>query len=375
MAEQELSKERLIQREVDPKLYYDYEGRFIKQKLERERMQLLPRVVKPAMFSKLGWALGDPRVFERYSVAPLSALTCRFLELGPGEHTERQRLVPSQVAYIVEGGGGCVQDGESYSFSAEDVVLIPPYTATRWEAGPSGFKAWLPQVRLWHVLGLLWQEQLELQDLPEGTEPIKDGSGKLAGYRVPAGVLGLERDLEVRLGADKRRQEIFEARRSVREAPPVKTEYDWFLKRLADENRLEAESPRVIRASDRRWEDTRQGRLKFYIDRWTEVAAQALDVMATEIEPQGHTGEHRHIFEEMALVLQGRGHDTQENTQHQWEAGDIICVPPMTAHQHFNDGDEPVRLLSVWSRQLGHEFLGGIEHIKDASSWRETDAQ
>ncbi len=131
----------------------------------------------------------------------------------------------------------------------------------------------------------------------------------------------------------------------------------------------------MIRASDRRLEDTRQGRLKFYIDRWTEVAAQALDVMATEIEPQGHTGEHRHIFEEMALVLQGRGHDTQENTQHQWEAGDIICVPPMTAHQHFNDGDEPVRLLSVWSRQLGHEFLGGIEHIKDASSWRETDAQ
>ena len=165
-------------------------------------------------------------------------------------------------------------------------------------------------------------------------------------------------------------RDVFQARREVRESPPVKTEYDWFLKKLADENRLEAESPRVIRASDRDWEDTRQGRLKYYISRWTEVAAQALDVMATEIAPEGHTGEHRHIFEEMVLVLQGRGHDTQENTEHQWAAGDIICVPPMTAHRHFNDGDEPVRLLSVWSRQLGHEFLGGIEHIADASSWK-----
>src|SRR5207247_8467949 len=100
MAEKERVREGLREQEVDPKLYYDYEGRFIKQKLERERMQLLPRVVKPAMFSKLGWALGDPRVFERYSVAPLSALTCRFMDLGPGQHGDEQRLVPSQAVYI-----------------------------------------------------------------------------------------------------------------------------------------------------------------------------------------------------------------------------------------------------------------------------------
>jgi hypothetical protein len=41
----------------------------------------------------------------------------------------------------------------------------------------------------------------------------------------------------------------------------------------------------------------------------------------------------------------------------------------MTAHQHHNDGDEIARLMSVWPRQLANEFLGGIEHISDASSW------
>ena len=63
MAEKERVREGLRETEVDPKLYYDYEGRFIKQKLERERMELLPRVVKPPMFAKGGHILGDLRVF------------------------------------------------------------------------------------------------------------------------------------------------------------------------------------------------------------------------------------------------------------------------------------------------------------------------
>lgn len=59
MAERLSEKERLKELETDPKLYYDYEGRFIKQKLEQERMDHLPRVVTPAMFAKGGHALGE----------------------------------------------------------------------------------------------------------------------------------------------------------------------------------------------------------------------------------------------------------------------------------------------------------------------------
>ena len=87
------------------------------------------------------------------------------------------------------------------------------------------------------------------------------------------------------------------------------------------------------------------------------------------IEPGGHTGKHRHIFEEMIYVHEGSGHDVHEQTKYSWEAGDLICIPPMTAHQRCNDGDTPVRLLSTWPRQLAHEFLGGIEHIDDAWTW------
>ena len=372
MAELEREKEQLRQEEVDPKLYYDYEGRFIKQKLERERMDLLPRVVKPPMFARGGHSLGDLRVFERYSVAPLSALTCSFLELRAGQRTDLQRMIPAQVAYILEGRGECLQEDKSYSFEPDDVVLVPPYTAYQWVAGGDGkVRAWMPQVRLWHVLGLLWQEQFEFRSAPEGTEPILDSSGKLSGFRVPAGMLGLERDLEVRAGADTRREEVFRSRRAIEQTPPADTRYDYFLRRVAEENDLEKLGPRVIRGEDTPWEATRQGRLKFYISNWTRVAAQALDLMVMEIEPGGHTGKHRHIFEELVLVVSGKGHDVHEDTQYPWEAGDLVCIPPMTAHQHFNDRAETVRLISTWSRQLAHEFLGGIEHIGDASSWKQ----
>ena len=85
--------------------YYDYEARFIKQKREQERINILPRVIKPAMFAKGEFALGDPRVFSRYTVAPLSALTCSFVELGAGGETAPRRMIPSVIAYIVAGTG------------------------------------------------------------------------------------------------------------------------------------------------------------------------------------------------------------------------------------------------------------------------------
>jgi quercetin dioxygenase-like cupin family protein len=274
------------------------------------------------------------------------------------------------IAYIVEGSGTCVQDGQSHGFAADDVVVIPPYTMQQFIGGAQGgFRAWLPQVRLWHVLGLLWQEQFDFKTIPEGTEAIKDSSGELVGFRVPRGILGLAEDLEVRRGADGKREAVIAARRSVEQLSTGNTKYDWFLKRLVEENQVEKKGPRVIKAGHVELERTRQGKLKFYISLWTEVAARALDLMTMEIEPGGHTGKHRHIFEEMIYVHEGKGYDVHEQTKYAWEAGDVVCIPPMTAHQHFNEGDKPARLISTWSRQLAHEFLGGIEHISDASMW------
>ncbi|HEY1267667.1 MAG TPA: cupin domain-containing protein [Candidatus Binatia bacterium] len=316
---------------------YDYEARFIKQKREHERIAMLPRVIKPGMFAPGEFALGDMRVFGRYTIAPLSAVTCGFMDLKPAEQTEPRRMIPSIVAYIVSGGGQSIQEQSHFSFSTGDVVLIPPYTTYRFVAGDAGFRAWLPQLRLWHGQGLLSREPVSADEKTELEDKIT---------------------------------RVFESRRAANPQTVGKTRYDWFLSKLSDENRVEREAPRVIHADDRPWQTTRQGRLKYYIDRSTEIAACGMDLMAQEIAPGERSGEHRHIFEELLFVVAGRGHDIHEGTTHAWEKGDLICVPPMIVHRHVNGGDEPARLLSVWPRQAGHEFLGGIEHLADASDWQ-----
>ena len=68
------------------------------------------------MFAKGEFALGDMRVFSRYTVAPLSMLTCGFLDLRAGARTEPRRMLPSLIAYIIEGSGESVQDGVRVSF-------------------------------------------------------------------------------------------------------------------------------------------------------------------------------------------------------------------------------------------------------------------
>lgn len=353
----------------DPKLAYDYEGRFVKKRLEQERMAILPRVVKPSMFGSGGFALGGLRTFDRYTVAPISSLTGHFVVLGPGERTSLTRMLPSQVAFVMGGSGVSQQDGEHYEFGPEDVVMVPPYTDHRWIADSAeGLSVWMPQVRLWHVMGLLWHEFEEIREIPEGCRPLHASDGQLDGFEVPAGVLGLERTLRIRKGADRKRRDFFRARRSTLEAPTEETGYDWFLRRLAEESQLERDAPRVIRAAECEWEDTRQGRLRYYLHPWKESIAPQLDLVVQEIEPGGFSGLHRHLPEEVSLVLQGQGYDLHDDVRYDWEAGDLICVPTMAAHQQFNTGTEPVRLVSVWSRARTFQFLGGFEHLADAST-------
>ena len=348
MADREREHEPSKYEETDQEHYYDYEARFVKQKREQERISVLPRVIKPAMFAKGEFALGDMRVFSRYTVAPLSTLTCGFLELKPGAGSEPRRMIPALVAYIIEGSGESMQESAKLGFVAGDVVVIPPYTTYQFIAhSKNGFRAWLPQIRLWHGQGLLWRDSAvhgqTLHSLPNRKQ---------------------NHETEEKIAA------AFQARRRIRTSTPGKTRYDWFLSRLAEENRVEQESPRVIRGSGCPWETTRQGKLKFYMSRWTEGPARGLDLMTQEIEPGERSGEHRHIFEELLLVVKGGGYDLHEGTKHRWEEGDLICIPPMIIHQHVNDGSDTARLVSVWPRQPGHELLGGIEQISDASDWQ-----
>ena len=77
------------------------------------------------------------------------------------------------------------------------------------------------------------------------------------------------------------------------------------------------------------------------------------DCYVMEIPAGGKLNPHRQIYEEMVMILDGRGSTTVWNNAgkrmtFEWKAGALFGIPLNCWHQHFNgSGSEPVRYVSV----------------------------
>ena len=77
------------------------------------------------------------------------------------------------------------------------------------------------------------------------------------------------------------------------------------------------------------------------------------DCYVCEIEPGGKLTEQRQLYEEMIMILAGRGstmvwNDAGQSTSFEWQAGSLFAIPVNAWHQHFNgSGEEPVRFVAV----------------------------
>jgi quercetin dioxygenase-like cupin family protein len=361
--EREIERER--ERERDDLLYYNYERKFVQMKEESDRLALLPRVIKPALFGKNGYALGTPRVEERLTVAPVNAITCAFVHLQPGRSTEPVRGVPSGLVYILEGKGKSVQDNAAHPFEQGDLVVVPPYTQHQLIAdAATEVHAWAPEVRFWHLMGLLRHEVENISAVPPEAEPIQEGGRQ--GFRITTEAMGREQDVEVYLGPNERLEEFFTSRRKISQSSTGHTKYDYFLQLVEQENAELQTLPRVLRAADLAWEDTVFGRMKYFIDYWTPALARGLDVFVLQLPPGGRSGKHRHFGEEILLVTKGRGYDIHDGVRHDWAKGDLIAVPSAAVHQHFNSATEPAELVSVVLQQAANLNMDGLEHLEDA---------
>jgi hypothetical protein len=59
-----------------------------------------------------------------------------------------------------------------------------------------------------------------------------------------------------------------------------------------------------------------------------------------------------------------------EIKRYEWEAGDVIYVPPCTIHQHFNaDPLRPARLISCTNRIYKNSGLNDLEQIENAPEY------
>ena len=139
-----------------------------------------------------------------------------------------------------------------------------------------------------------------------------------------------------------------------------------------------------VRPDDMPREMARQGLLKHLLNESMNTRIETVDAYMQIIPPGSKSGKHRHLAEECVYVLEGRGYDLHQDCdveitdtyhwkpqdeikRYEWEAGDVIYIPPNTIHQHFNaDSDHPVRLISSINRIFKYCGLNDLEQIENA---------
>jgi quercetin dioxygenase-like cupin family protein len=149
-----------------------------------------------------------------------------------------------------------------------------------------------------------------------------------------------------------------------------------------------AKRKKVVHPEDMPWEMSRQGILKHLFNEGMNTRIETVDAFMLIIPPGSRSGKRRQLAEECLYVLEGRGYDLHQDcdveitdTYHwkpqdkvqrfEWEAGDVIYIPPNTIHQHFNaDPDRPVRLISAVNRIYKACGLNDLEQIENAPEYQ-----
>jgi quercetin dioxygenase-like cupin family protein len=149
-----------------------------------------------------------------------------------------------------------------------------------------------------------------------------------------------------------------------------------------------ARRKKIVTPEDMPWEMARQGLLKHLINEKMNLRMETVDAYMQIIPPASRSGRHRHLAEECLYVLEGHGYDLHQDCdveitdtyrwtpqpdvkRFEWEAGDVIYVPPNTIHQHFNgDPARPARLISAINRIFRQSGLNDLEQIEDAPEYR-----
>jgi gentisate 1,2-dioxygenase len=149
----------------------------------------------------------------------------------------------------------------------------------------------------------------------------------------------------------------------------------------------DAERKKVVHPHEMPWDMSRQGLLKHLINESMNTRMETVDAYMQIVPPGSKSGKHRHLAEECLYVVEGKGYDLHQDcdveitdtyfwkpqdkvSRWDYEAGDVIYVPPNTIHQHFNaELDKPLRLISCINRVLKQCGLNDLEQIEDAPEY------
>ncbi|HVR89084.1 MAG TPA: cupin domain-containing protein [Candidatus Limnocylindria bacterium] len=233
------------------------------------------------------------------------------VELFPGGANEGHGHQNEALLYVIEGRGYEIHDGKRYDWRAGDLVVIHADSVHQhFNADPDrrAFGIIAKAKCAWLYLGL-WQQ------------------GRPAAFEKPG--YGPREDW------------------SALWSPGIETKN------------------KVVTVADAPWRQMSGGRMRELTG--PSVRASSVDLAVLEIAPGQRSVRHWHMADEVLYVISGRGHSSQwdveaeiagryyarvAETPSQWEfgPGQVLYVPQNTVHEHVNDYDEPLVLLSARNR-------------------------
>src|SRR5262245_22656467 len=163
--------------------------------------------------------------------------------------------------------------------------------------------------------------------------------------------------------------------------------YQSLLEEATEPAKRNEQRRKVVHPDEMPWEMSRQGLLKHLLNSAMNTRMETVDAYMQIIPPGSRSGKHRHLAEECLYVVEGRGYDLHQDCdveitdtyhwtpqaeikRYEWEAGDVIYIPPNTIHQHFNGNPErPARLISATNRIFKAAGLNDLEQIENAPEY------
>jgi len=153
--------------------------------------------------------------------------------------------------------------------------------------------------------------------------------------------------------------------------------------RSAEFRQLYEQALNVVHAEDMPFERSPDGLIKHLVHAKMNTREMCVEAYMQFIPPQGRSGKHRHMWEEVIFVAEGSGYDLHwdlkfdcvdkyewewqpEAKTYEWSKGDFIYIPPFSVHQHFNaDAKSEARLIVISNRivkAMGYDWLDQLEH-------------
>jgi hypothetical protein len=154
--------------------------------------------------------------------------------------------------------------------------------------------------------------------------------------------------------------------------------YEVFFAAFGDRRRLAEEGQIVIKGKDLPWQQSRQGRSKYFLHLRAEDRAMQ-DWMLFQKDIMTESGAHTHQGGLVIYVTRGAGYSVFDGVKYDWKPGDLLILPVKPGgveHQHFNYDDEQ---SSQWVAFIFVPFLfqtgSMLAQVKEQSNWREIAGQ